>query len=151
MNSLPKTLRLRSAHRRTGFTLLEIMLVVMIIALLATVAISNMGDMFGQAQETTAVTTTKQLETALLTYRAKAGNYPTTAQGLAALKDRPSGDPQPMSWVRTMKEIPLDPWGAPFEYRRPGTHNPDSYDIFSKGKDGQAGTDDDIGNWKSSN
>ncbi len=76
MNSIPKSFARPSARRRAGFTLLEIMLVVMIIALLAGVAIYNMGDMFGEAQETTAKSNITTFGTALLTYRAKAGNYP---------------------------------------------------------------------------
>src|SRR5689334_15865711 len=100
--------RIRSA---AAFTLMEIMLVVMMIALLAGLAVYQMGDVFGIGQETAAKTDMRTLKTALITYRGTAGNYPTTAQGLAALAVRPESDPRPLSWRKTMDVVPKDPWG----------------------------------------
>jgi general secretion pathway protein G len=134
---------------RAAFTLLEIMLVVAIIALLAAVAVSKMGDLFGEAQRTAAKTNVNTFGTLLLTYRAKGGNYPTTEQGLKALGTRPSSEPQPMSWMVLMKDIPKDPWNRDYIYECPGKHNPDSYDVYTAGQDGIPGNADDIGNWKS--
>ena len=84
----------------------------------------------------------------LIRYKTKASLYPTTQQGLKALVTRPSDGPQPRSWKQYTKEPALyDPFGNPYQYQLPGTRNPDTYDIWSIGKDGKSGTEDDIGNW----
>jgi len=133
---------------RAAFTLLEIMLVVMIIALLAGIAIINMGGALNDAGETTVKAHLQQFEVVLLSYRAKAGFYPTTGQGLNALTTRPSTEPAPRSWSQVIKSLPKDPWGNDYHYEQPGKHNPDSYDLYSSGKDRTVGTEDDIGNWE---
>ena len=132
---------------RSGFTLLEIMLVVMIIAMLAGIAIINMGGALNDAGESTAKAQVQSFDVALLSYRAKAGFYPTTEQGLRALMERPSTEPAPRSWSSLLKTLPKDPWGRDYLYESPGKHNPDAYDIYSVGKDKLPGTADDIGNW----
>ena len=131
-----------------AFTLLEIMLVVMIIALLAGIAIINMGGALDEAGYSTAKAHIKQLEVALLSYRAKAGFYPTTEQGLKALITKPSTEPVPRSWSPLMDNVPKDPWDSDYIYQQPGKHNQNKYDIFSPGADKQPGTPDDVGNWE---
>ncbi len=138
----------RSLHlRAAGFTLLEIMLVVMIIAVLAGSAIFFMGDNLGVAQKVRVDADLKTLKSSLMTYQGLVGYLPTTEQGLKALTAQPQ--PRPRNWQRLMEQIPLDPYGKEYQYMQPGTHNPDGYDLFSAGKDHIPGTVDDLGNWES--
>jgi general secretion pathway protein G len=130
-----------------AFTLLEIMLVVMIIALLAGIAILKMGGALDEAGNSTAKAHLQQFEVCLLSYRAKAGFYPTTAQGLKALTSRPSIEPIPRSWSSLMDNVPKDPWDSDYIYEQPGKHNTDRYDIYSPGPNRIPGDADDIGNW----
>jgi general secretion pathway protein G len=131
---------------KTGFTLMEIMLVVTIIALLAGLAIYKLGPAIDVEAIAAARSDLQTLRAALLSYRSMAGSFPSTAQGLQALVKRPEGEPKPLMWQRTFDgEMKQDPWRHDFVYRCPGEKNADSYDIFSVGKDGLAGTEDDIG------
>jgi general secretion pathway protein G len=82
---------------------------------------------------------------ALMTYRSLGGMYPTTAQGLDALVTRPTTEPRPKQWNKSMDENPLDPWGNPYHYLCPGKHDPKGYDLYSDGGD----TREQIGNWPS--
>ena len=137
----------RSLHPRTaGFTLLEIMLVVMIIAVLAGSAIFFMGDNLGVAQNTRIDADIKTIKTSLMVYQASVGYLPTTEQGLKALTVQPQ--PKPRNWQKLMDQVPLDPYAKEYQYVQPGVHNPDSYDLFSAGKDHIPGTVDDKGNWE---
>ncbi len=139
-----------SLYRRdAGFTLLEIMLVVMIIAVLAGSAIYFMGDNLGVAQRTRIDADLKSIKTQLMVYQAGNGFPPTTEQGLKALTIKPDSLPKPRSWQKLMESVPLDPYGNEYQYASPGVHNPDSYDLFSAGKDRKPGTADDFGNWES--
>jgi general secretion pathway protein G len=133
--------------QKRGFTLLEIMLVVMIIALLAGIAIVKMGPALDEAGDATAKAQINNLSVALLSYRAKGGNYPSTDQGLKALMVRPQTEPVPRAWASLLQSLPKDPWNHDYVYEYPGRHNPDSYDIYSMGRNGKPGDDDDIGNW----
>jgi general secretion pathway protein G len=135
----------RSAKRlaiasNSGFTLIEIMMVVMIIGLLAGVAASFLGDNVGVAQDTRIKADIQTISTQLMIYQAQNGHAPSSEEGLKALLEK-----RPR---QLMKEIPTDPYGQKYEYVNPGRHNPDGFDLFSKGKDGVVGTEDDIGNWK---
>ena len=123
------------------------MLVVMIIALLAGIAIINMGGALGEAEDVKAKAQIEQFGTALLSYRAKAGFYPTTEQGLNALSTRPTTEPVPRSWSQIIKPT-KDPWGNDYHYESPGKHDPSGYDLFSAGQDRVVGTADDIVNWE---
>jgi general secretion pathway protein G len=138
----------RSLAHPGGFTLLEIMLVVMIIALLAAAAIYNMGDVFGMAGETKSKADINSLKTSLTMYRGLAGDYPTTEQGLKALVTRPESEPRPRSWRQFASELPVDGWQRDYFYEYPGRRNPNGYDLYSAGPDKKPGTDDDIGNWR---
>ena len=77
-------------------------------------------------------------------YRLNAGVYPTTEQGIKALVEKPAVAPIPKLWMRIMEKTPVDPWGHPYQYRFPGKKDPAKYELFSLGKDGVAGTADDI-------
>ena len=139
----------RGSRRSRGFTLMEMLLVLGIIALLVGMGIFTMTDVLGDAEEGKVAGDVQTLKANLIRYKTKGGMYPTTEQGLDALYTRPTTAPQPRSWKQyvTTEQALYDPWGNKYQYQYPGKRNPDSYDIFSMGKDGQPGTDDDIGNW----
>jgi general secretion pathway protein G len=135
-----------------GFTLIEVMIVVMILGLLASLVVVNYVKKLKEAKIQTArfqVTTT--LKTALDMYNVDNGNFPTTSQGLKALAEKPSDEPVPRNWSEPYLEsgVPDDPWGNPYVYVCPGQHRTYSFDLSSMGPDGRAGTEDDINNWDS--
>jgi general secretion pathway protein G len=138
-------MRLNRNHR--AFTLLEIIVMVGILALLATLLITKTDGIFGSAQGTIAkIFVRDSLKTALERYRLDLGSYPTTAEGLAVLLTAPAN--ATANWKGPyVDSLPPDPWGEPYQYRSPGTRNKSGYDLFSKGPDKAEGTDDDIGNW----
>jgi general secretion pathway protein G len=121
-----------------------------IIAVLAAIVLPKLT---GRAQESKEKAADAQINgsfsTALGTYELDNGAYPSTAQGLQALRVKPSGTPDPKGWKGPYldRDVPNDPWGNAYVYRSPGTRNPDGYDLLSVGPDGREGTDDDIGNW----
>jgi general secretion pathway protein G len=80
-------------------------------------------------------------------YRAAAGSYPTTEQGLDALLQKPTTSPIPKRWFSILSELPRDPWKQPYKYRHPAMKSKKGYDLYSVGRDGVEGTADDIGNW----
>lgn len=145
----PQTSAARGVPRaRSGFTLLEIMVVLAIIGLLVTLAISNTDKIFGNAKVSTAELFVKQsMKVPLTSYRINMGDYPSSAEGLQALIAPPpnKADRWRGPYLQDPK-LPVDPWGREYQYRFPGLHNKDSYDLFSFGPDGQE-SDDDIKNW----
>ncbi|MBF0594379.1 MAG: type II secretion system major pseudopilin GspG [Candidatus Omnitrophica bacterium] len=132
---------------KKGFTLVEIMLVVIIIGALAAMIIPRLSGRSEQAKISVAQADIQaHLATALKLYELDNGMFPVTAQGLAALREKPASDPQPKNWRGPyIEREPLDPWGNPYVYVSPGTHRSD-YDLSSKGKDA-ASAQDDITNW----
>jgi general secretion pathway protein G len=141
----------RHLLRRAGFTLLEIMLVVLIIGLLIGMAIRFTAGHLGQAQEVAVKGHIENYKTLLLMYQGANGFLPTTDQGLKALISKPENDPRPRNW-RQLTDAPiLDPWQNEYRYVQPGKHNPSSYDIYSAGQDRIPDTADDIGNWEKAN
>jgi general secretion pathway protein G len=137
-------------RKQGGFTLLELMLVVVIIGLLAAIVAPAL---IGRSKEAKIQTTKAQIanfETALDTYRLDNDNYPSSQQGLQALRQQPSGDPAATNWKGPYlkKAIPKDPWGNEYTYICPGNVNTDSCDISSAGPDGKLGTEDDINNYE---
>ena len=148
----------RTTARESGFTLIEIMAVVLIMGLLMAVVGVNIKGQIDKARLQTARAQLTQLESALEFYRMDNGRYPNTDQGLRSLVTKPTGDPQPRSYppggYLKKSDAVNDPWGEPFHYRNPGTHNPHSFDIWSQGADfapGGEGGDADIGNWETGN
>lgn len=142
------------AHRdwkgQEGFTLVELLLVLLIISVLAGLVVPRFADRARQAHIQAAIADIEgNIPTALELYELDAGAFPTTQQGLAALDREPSSPPAPARWngpyVRA--GVPRDPWGNPYAYRNPSTHGNPDYDIFSMGPDGQEGGGDDITNW----
>lgn len=131
--------------------MMELLVVLAILGLLAGLAISNVGNIFGGAQATTAELFVKEsMKSPLFTYRMHLGDYPSTSDGLQALITAPGskGDRWHGPYV-TESKVPNDPWGEPYQYAYPGAKNKASYDLWSKGPDKQSGTNDDIGNWDS--
>lgn len=133
--------------RQKGFTLLEIMVVIVILGILASIVVPNLMGNKDQADRQKAVTDIVALENALDMYKLDNARYPTTEQGLEALVTKPQGDPAPKNYKDGgyIKRLPDDPWQNPYQLLSPGEHG--NVDVFSMGPDGQAGTDDDIGNW----
>jgi general secretion pathway protein G len=129
--------------REKGFTLLEIMLVVTIIALLMAAAICKMAPSVNIAKNTRVQADISGIRTMLLTYNGTNGFYPTTDQGLKAFVTRPDSEPIPNRWTQLMDSVPTDPWGKEYVYRCPGIKNPNGYDLFSSGPDRIPDTGDD--------
>lgn len=127
-----------------GFTFLEIMMVVVIIGILASLIIPQFGGRTRRAKVIMAKNDLKTIETALGGYEMEVGDYPTTDQGLKALVERPSDVPEE-DWQQHLKDVPVDPWKSEYVYKKPGEHG--DFDLVSMGPDGKANTDDDINNW----
>jgi general secretion pathway protein G len=140
-------------HRgaRRGFTLLEILIAVAIVGMLVGLAVTNTDKILGQSQDGVAkLFVNESLKTSLVRYRIDLGDYPSTDEGIKALINAPEGKADrwrgPYMEAKSGK-TPVDPWGQDYQYRYPGTHNTESYDLFSMGRDKTADTPDDIGNW----
>lgn len=141
-----------SLRQEAGFTFIEIMIVVIIIGLLASIVAPQVLKRLGQAQTTAAQDQIGTLQVALDQYYLDSGQYPTTEQGLEALRTKPTLSPVPNGWQGPylQRDVPKDPWGNPYYYKQPGEHNTSGYDLYSLGKDGQeggSGDDVDITNW----
>ena len=133
--------------RQRGFTLLEIMVVIVILGILASIVVPNLMGNKEKADRQKAVTDIVALENALDMYKLDNSRYPTTEQGLEALVTKPQGDPEPRNYRDGgyIKRLPKDPWGNDYQLMSPGEHG--KIDVFSMGLDGEAGNDDDVGNW----
>ena len=147
MDKSPK--RLRRGRRERGFTLIEIMVVVIIIGILAAIIAPNVIGRIDDAQITKAKSDISALEGALNMFRLDNFQYPTTEQGLEALVAKPN-DPAIRNWQPGgyVKNLPKDPWGNPYQYLYPGNNG--EFDIYTLGRDGRPGgegIDADIGNW----
>lgn len=145
--SYPQTKR---STKQKGFTLLEVMVVLVIIGLLVAVVAPNVLDNQDKAMVQKAKADLSSLEQALEMYRLDNFRYPTTEQGLQALVTKPSLAPEPKNYRDDgyIRRLPTDPWGNAYQYRTPGKHG--RIDIFSFGADGREGgegLDADLGNW----
>jgi general secretion pathway protein G len=134
---------------RRGFTLMEMLIVLTIIALLMGMVIFKVRDLTSGAKPEKVNADLLTFKEMLASYELDNGTLPTNDQGIKALWDKPTVEPVPPRWHAELDSEVLDPWGHPYQYRNPGKHNPDKYDIFSMGEDGLPDTDDDIGNWQS--
>ncbi len=145
-----RTRRMARRRKRAGFTLMEVLLVMVIIVMLGAfvgVAIKNAQ---GQANINAAKAQIQQFTQPLEMYRLNTNSYPQTSDGLTALLSPPGSLANQTKWQGPYidkSEIPVDPWDNPYQYSSPGSRNPDSFDIWSFGPDGADGTADDIGNW----
>jgi general secretion pathway protein G len=139
-------MRRHKTLRQRGFTLLELLVVMVIIGLLAAYVAPRYFSQVGKSEVRTAQAQIDALRKALDTYRLDNGSYPTTEQGLAALNARPANSPR-WSGPYLQRPVPLDPWGKAYQYKAPGDH--DEFDLFSFGKDGQPGGTGDAADIKS--
>ena len=142
---------LRNSPTR-GFTLIEMMVVLAIIGTLAMVVAPSVLRNVSDANVNAARTQIEAFSVALDAYRLDTGMYPNTEQGLAALRARPVGDASPAGWrgPYLRKNVPSDPWGRPYLFASPGVNNPESYDLYTLGRDGLPGgeaEDADITSW----
>jgi general secretion pathway protein G len=136
---------------QSGFTLLEILLVVVIIGLLVGVAVVRLGARSGEAKKVAAQRQIDAYKTAIGLYELDNGFYPTTEQGLQALITQPTTVPIPNNWKGPYLDPPVlrkDPWLHDYLYRYPGVKNSAGFDLYSPGINGVEGDDDDIGNWQ---
>lgn len=146
MRTAPTRRRARAARR--GFSLIELLLVLVILAVLTAIVVPKFAGRSEQARVTAAQTDIRSFETALGEFEVDVGRYPTEAEGLDALVEEPS---DVKNWKAggylNRNAIPKDPWGNPYVYVNPGRENTEGYDVYSAGPNGQEGDDDDIGNW----
>jgi general secretion pathway protein G len=143
----PSATRLR---RAAGFSLFELMVVLVIIGILAGLIVPNVLDNVDDARETAARNDVYNIMDALKHYKLDNQQYPTAEQGLQALMERPAAPPAPMNWRRPyLEKLPNDPWGHPYQYLNPGVKG--EVDVMSFGADGQSGGEGknaDIGSWQ---
>ena len=135
--------------RSRGFTLIELMVVLVIIGVLAALIVPNVLDRADDARGTAARTDVNNLMQSLKLYRLDNQRYPSAEQGLQALVARPAATPVPPNWKRYLEKLPNDPWGRPYQYVNPGVKG--DVDVFSFGADGQSGgegKDADVGSWQ---
>lgn len=139
----------QTIRQQRGFTLIEVMVVVVILGVLLSLVVPRIMDNPGKARVIKAKADIRQISTTLNRYRLDNYRYPSTEQGLQALITKPSGEPEPKNWQQGgyMDKLPQDPWGNPYQYLQPGQKG--EYDIFSYGRDGTIGgegEDADISN-----
>lgn len=144
---LPHSIYKASMLRQQGFTLLELLVVMVIIGLLAGYVGPKYFAQIGKSEVKATRAQIDSLEKALDQYRLDVGHYPTTEQGLPALMKQPAGESR-WQGPYLKKDVPADPWGMAYQYRQPGEHS--EFDLYSYGKDGKTGGEGqaaDITNW----
>lgn len=135
-------------NKQKGFSLIEIMVVVVILGILASIVVPKLMDRPDEARKVKAKQDVLAIQNALDLYKLDNGSYPTTDQGLAALVEKPSTSPTPGNWRQYLKSLPKDPWGREYLFLNPGQHS--DVDVFTLGANGQAGgtgINAEIGNW----
>ncbi len=142
-----KSLNKKTKTTQNGFTILEVMIVIAILGMMASLVVGNLMDNADEAKVQSTAIEIKNIESILDLYKLKAGQYPTTEQGLEALVSAPEIEPIPRNYPANgfLDELPQDKWGNDYQLVSPGEMG--KYDLFSIGPDGEAGTEDDIGNW----
>jgi general secretion pathway protein G len=140
----------REGRRRSGFTLIEVLLVLAILVIIASFAVMAYGPIQRKAYSNAAKTQVRALKGPLQAYRLDMNDFPTSAQGLEALRNPPGDLANPGKWSGPYLDspVPLDPWEQQYQYEYPGRHDADMPDIWSMGPDGADGTPDDVGNWQ---
>lgn len=139
-----------NSFKQSGFTLIEVIVVLVILGILASIVVPNVISRTDQAQIVKAKQDIRALESALQMYRVDNFSYPTTDQGLQALVEKPSSGPEAKNWQKGgyIKKVPSDPWQNEYQYISPGEQG--DFDLYSLGADGRPGGADsnaDIGNW----
>ena len=140
--------RLRAARVAGGFTLIEIMVVIVILGVLAALVVPRVMSRPDEARAVAAKQDVASIMQALKLYRLDNQRYPTTEQGLMALVQKPTVSPVPANWKSYLERLPNDPWGKPYQFLNPGVRG--EIDVFSFGADGQSGgtgVDADVGSW----
>lgn len=138
---------LKHTTKNSGFTLLEVMVVIVILGILASMVVPNLIGNQERANIQKAVSDINALETSLTMYKMDNYDYPSTEQGLEALTAETDVEPLPRRFPEEgyVKRLPNDPWGNEYQLLNPGENS--KIDVFTMGPDGEAGTEDDIGNW----
>jgi general secretion pathway protein G len=139
---------MRTRLQLSGFTLIEVMVVVVILGILASIIVPKIMDKPDEARIVKAKQDIRAIQSALEMYKLDNFVYPTTDQGLQALVTKPTTDPVPPHWKQYLDRLPIDPWNNPYQYLNPGVHGP--IDIWSYGPKGPGGGSSDagvIGNW----
>ena len=145
----PRRPALPSRRRSAGFTLIEIMVVLVIIGVLAALIVPNVLDRADDARVTAARTDINNLMQSLKLYKLDNQGFPSAEPGLEALRSKPTASPVPPNWKPYVEKLPNDPWGRPYQYLNPGVKA--EIDVFSYGADGQPGGEGnnaDIGSWQ---
>jgi general secretion pathway protein G len=140
-------LRKRSQRRRdAGFTLMEVLLVLVILVILGSMAVGMFTGVQEQAEKDAARSQVATFKRQVQIYRQQLGQYPTSLQDLIV---QPTNLSKPERWSKLLdvNEVPLDPWGNQYQFQAPGKINVDSFDVWSMGPDRASGSEDDIGNW----
>ena len=140
-------------NRQSGFTLVEMLVVIIIIGVLAALVAPQLFQNTGRAKTAAASAQIEMLSTSLETYRLDNSYFPSSQQGIDALFKKPTAPPVPTNWhgPYIKKSVPKDPWGRPYKYMCPGKINPETFDLYSlgrDGKDGGTGEDKDIKSWE---
>ena len=149
MIKLTQQIKQQALKKSQGFTLIEIMVVIVILGILASLIMPRIMSRPEEARIVKARQDVRAIESALELYKLDNGFYPSTDQGLAALVKKPANDPAPINYKQEgyLKRLPIDPWGRPYQYLNPGAHG--DMDVFSEGPINKKGKENEgqIGNW----